>query len=261
MKLSPQALLLTALAPVSTLAQSTATTSSPYALYTLSIQNLTAVFTPFGGRLTSLIVADRNGNDQDVVTGYDNGTQYLQDSNTNRTYFGAIVGRFANRIKNSTFDLDGQAYHISADDHGGLDTLHGGVDGYDRRNWTVLNLNETSITFSLLDPDGSQGFPGTVYTTATFSLSSHPSGPQGQSRPRLTSQLVSTALDHPTPIMLANHVYWNLNAFQAATIENDTTLWMPYSDRYILIDNIEIPTGAIGTGTLSPSHNPLLPLT
>lgn len=229
--------------------QSTSTSSSPFALYTISADNITATYIPYGARLTSLKVPDRNGTPTDVVTGYDNGTEYLHDSETNHTYFGAVVGRYANRIKNGTFTLNGQTYHIPTNEHDGEDTLHGGSVGYDQRNWTVVTQNDSSITFSFLD-NALEGFPGTVLTTATYTVSSYLSGPQGQLRPRLTSMMVSTALDEATPIMLANHIYWNLNAFRDATILNDTTLWMPYSDRYILIDNIEVPTGAIGTGKL-----------
>lgn len=164
----------------------------------------------------------------------------------NHTYFGPIVGRYANRIKNSTFELNGQSYHIPANDHAGADTLHGGTVGYDQRNWTVVASSPSSITFSLLDT-GFEGFPGTVLTVATYTLGSAVSGPQGEVRPRLTSTMVSTALDQDTPIMLANHIYWNLNGFKQATILNDTTLWMPYSDRYVEVDPILIPTGALGS--------------
>ncbi|KIX01443.1 uncharacterized protein Z518_09169 [Rhinocladiella mackenziei CBS 650.93] len=221
-------------------------TVNPFALYTLTAENITAKFIPYGARLTSLLVQDRDGNEQDVVVGYDNASQYLADTETNHTYFGPIVGRYANRIKNSTFTLNGQTYHIPANDHAGADTLHGGTIGYDQRNWTVVAASRSSITFSLLDT-GFQGFPGTVLTTATYSLGTFPSGAQGEVRPRLTSTMISQALDQETPIMLANHIYWNLNAFKQATILNDTTLWMPYSDRYIVVDPILIPTGALGS--------------
>ena len=185
------------------------------------------------------MVPDRNGTQQDVVAGYDTGERYLQDTETNHTYFGPVVGRYANRIKNSTFTINGVAYHIPANEHGGEDTLHGGTVGYDQRNWTVASHNDSSISFMLLDT-AFEGFPGTVLTTATFSVSVEESGPQGQMRPRLTSSMVSVALDAETPIMLANHIYWNLNGFKASTILNDTSLWMPYADRYIEIDTIEI---------------------
>lgn len=104
---------------------------------------------------------------------------------------------------------------------------------------------------TLLDTSFEQ-FPGTVLTVLTFSVSSQPTGPQGQMRPRLSTQLVSTALDQPTPIMLSNHIYWNLNAFQAENILNDTYYWMPYSARYIQTDGILIPNGTFGLTADNP---------
>ena len=189
---------------------------------------------------------DRNGDVQDVVVGYDDPMQYLIDSETNHTYFGAIVGRYANRIKNGTFVLDGNTYHIPENEFGGLTTLHGGTVGYDQRNWTVVASSNDSITFGFLD-DALEGFPGTVYTQATFSVENVMTGPFGVVTPRLTSRMTSMALNIPTPIMLANHIYWNFNAFKSPTILNDTTLWMPYSDRFIDIDNLEVPNGTLST--------------
>lgn len=224
----------------------TSTSSSPFAEYTLTAENITAKFIPYGARLTSLLVPDRSGNVQDIVLGYDNATQYAIDTATNHTYFGPVVGRYANRIKNGTFAIDGNTYHVPENEHGGLDTLHGGKVGYDQRNWTVTAQSNDSITFGFLDV-ALQGFPGTVYTQATFTVSSVASGPYGEMHPRLTSRMTSLALDIPTPIMLANHIYWNLNAFTEATILNDTTLWMPHSDRFIDVDNLKVPNGTIST--------------
>lgn len=224
----------------------TATSSSSFTEYTLTAENITAKLIPYGARLTSLLVPDRSGNFQDVVLGYDNTTQYATDTATNHTYFGPIVGRYANRIKNDTFTINGNTYYVPANEHGGLNTLHGGKVGYDQRNWTVTAQSNNSITFSFLDM-ALQGFPGSVYTQATYTVSSVASGPYGELHPRLTSRMTSLALDVPTPIMLANHIYWNLNAFTQANILNDTTLWMPYSDRYINVDNLKVPNGTIGT--------------
>ncbi|CAF9914194.1 MAG: hypothetical protein ALECFALPRED_009492 [Alectoria fallacina] len=212
--------------------------SSVFTKYTISAPGINASFIPYGARLTNLLVPDKNGNPQDVVLGYDSGTTYLNDTETDHTYFGAVVGRYANRIKNGTFTVQGVTSHIPENEHGGEDTLHGGNVGYDQRNWTVVSSNSSSITFSLLDL-GYEGFPGNVITYATYTVSSGPIW---------TSRLVSIPLDEPTPIMLANHVYWNLDAFSNPsdlTILNDT-LHMPYSARYVQIDNIEVPNGTIG---------------
>lgn len=212
--------------------------ASVFTKYTISAPGINASFIPYGATLTNLFVSDKNGHPQDVVLGYDSGTTYLNDTETDHTYFGAVVGRYANRIKNGTFTVQGVTSHIPENEHGGEDTLHGGNVGYDQRNWTVVSSNASSITFSLLD-QGYEGFPGTVITYATYTVSSGPTW---------TSRLVSIPLDEPTPIMLANHVYWNLGAFSNPsdlTILNDT-LHMPYSARYVQIDNIEVPNGTIG---------------
>ncbi|KAL8868561.1 MAG: hypothetical protein Q9174_004911 [Haloplaca sp. 1 TL-2023] len=207
--------------------------------YTISAPGINATFIPYGARLTNLYVNDKNGNPQDVVLGFDNASDYIRDDETVHTYFGPIVGRYANRIKNGTFTIDGQTSNIPKNDNMGLNTLHGGNVGYDRRNWTVVSANATSLTFSLLD-HGFEGFPGNVITYATYTVSEGPTW---------TSRLVSIPLDEPTPIMLANHVYWNLGAFvdsTSSTILNDT-LHMPNAARYIEIDNIEVPTGGLAT--------------
>jgi aldose 1-epimerase len=148
-----------------------------------------------------------------------------------------VTSRYANRIKNGTFTIDGVTSHIPENEHSGNDTLHGGFVGYDQGNWTLVASNDTSLTFYYLD-DNMSGFPGKVATFATYTVSAN----------TWTSRLVSMALDSPTPIMLANHVYWNLDAFTSganSTVLNDT-LHMPYSDRYIPVDGLEVPLGSLG---------------
>lgn len=238
------ALLSTAVAMLRASAQCSFSATSAFEKYTISAPGINASFIAYGARLTNLFVSDKNGNAQDVVLGYDNGTQYLVDTETNHTYFGPVVGRYANRIKNGTFTVDGVTSHIPENENDGKDTLHGGTIGYDQRNWTLVSFNASSITFSLLD-QAFEGFPGTIITYATYTVSAGP---------RWTSRLVSIPLDEPTPIMLANHVYWNLGAFVDAsnpTVLNDT-LHMPYSTRYIGVDPILVPTGAIATVAETP---------
>lgn len=121
------------------------------------------------------------------------------------------------------------------------DSLHGGVVGYDQRNWTIVSHNETCITF-MLEDNAFEGYPGRAINYATFSVATTAEGPS------LTSRLISIPLDKRTPIMLTTHPYWNLNAFVDAANPNvlDHTLHMPYSKRYVAIDNIEVATGQIG---------------
>ncbi|KAJ5793929.1 hypothetical protein N7457_000528 [Penicillium paradoxum] len=212
--------------------------------YTIKAENITAKLIPHGARLTSLLVPDRDGNVQDVVVGYDDPEEYLHDSQTNRTFFGAVVGRYANRIKNGTFTIDDTDYHVPTNENDGLDTLHGGFIGYDRRNWTVTSHSDSSITFTLFD-QGLEDFPGDVITHATFSVSTEKSPANPKGLPQLTTKLVALSLTKKTPIMLSNHIYWNLNAFKESTVLNDTTLQLPLSHRFIGGDSILIPNGTV----------------
>lgn len=212
--------------------------------YTIKAENITAKLIPHGARLTSLLVPDRDGNVQDVVVGYDDPKEYLHDSETNRTFFGAVVGRYANRIKNGTFTIDDNAYNVPENENDGADTLHGGVVGYDMRNWTVTSHSESSITFTLLD-QGFEKFPGDVITHATFSVSTEKTQSNPKGLPQLTSKLVALSLTEKTPIMLSNHIYWNLNAFKESNVLKDTTLQLPLSQRFVGGDSILIPNGTI----------------
>lgn len=216
----------------------------PFKKYDLVAKGINASFIPYGARLTNLYVSDINGTAQDVAVGYDEGSRYLQDTETNHTFFGAVVGRYANRIKNGTFSIDGRTSHIPTNEHGGANTLHGGAVGYDQRNWTVASYTNDSITFILYD-QAYEGFPGDLLNVATFTLTDDAI---------FTSRLVSIPLNEATPIMLSNHIYWNLGAYvdeEALTILNNT-LYLPYAQRRIDTDGILDPNGSIsltkGTG-------------
>ncbi|EPS45670.1 hypothetical protein H072_338 [Dactylellina haptotyla CBS 200.50] len=205
----------------------------PFQKHTIKAKGIEVSLIGYGARITNLLVKDKHGDTQDVVLGYDNTKDYLTDT----SYFGPVVGRYANRIKNGTFTIDGETSHIVKNEHGGLNPLHGGLVGYDKRNWTITAQNKSSITFTFLDP-GYEGFPGTVLNHATYAVCEN----------RLTISLVSLALDKPTPVMLASHVYWNLNAFAHGSDGSKITnhvLHMPYSKRMEVIDGILIPTGEL----------------
>lgn len=216
----------------------------PFKAYTIKAENITATFIPYGARLTSVLVPDRDGNQQDVVVGYDDPRDYLKDTETNHTYFGAVVGRYANRIKNGSFPLDGERYNVSRNENDGLDTLHGGFVGYDQRNWTVTAHTDSTVTFTLLD-EGFEGFPRDIITHATFTVDNKRTLDNPEGLPQLTSKMVSLALTGKTPIMLSNHIYWNLNAFKEQDILDDTFLQLPLSERYVGTDGILIPNGTI----------------
>lgn len=216
----------------------------PLKVYTIQANNITAKFIPYGARLTSLIVPDKHGQETDVALGYDNAKDYVNDTETVHTNFGAVVGRYANRIANGTFTLHEKTYHIPKNERNDTQTLHGGKIGYDQRNWTVTSWTNNSITFTLFD-DGFQGFPGQVLTHAIYTVNSTYGTNDSRPVAHLTTKLVSMALTEETPIMLSNHIYWNLGAFQKKTILDDITLQLPLSKRFLEIDSNEIPTGKI----------------
>lgn len=249
----PAMLLLLWLIPTITILARAQEASENFQKHTISSQGINASYIGYGATLTNLFVSDQNGTMRDVVLGYDRGEQYLNDSDHAHTYFGATVGRYAGRMKNASLVLGGMTYNVSANENGGADSLHGGKVGYDQRNWTLVDANETSITFMLFD-DAFEGYPGRVVTYATFSV-----GPGAS----LTSRLVSIPLDAATPIMLTTHPYFNLDGF--ADPSDPTilghTLYLPYSSRYVEIDNIEVPTGQIGTVTASSTDSRLLDFT
>ena len=144
--------------------------------------------------------------------------------------------RYANRIKNGTFTIDGVTYHTDLNEKG-LDTLHGGSNGWDYRNWTVVAHTTDSITFSLVDRPGQMGFPGQVISYVTYTVSPY------QWHLRMTA----LATTKKSPIMLSSHTYLNLDGFQNPNtpLALNYSLHMPDASRRVATDNILIPTGDI----------------
>jgi len=168
--------------------------------YTIYGTGIRANFIPYGASISNLFINDTSGIERDIVGGFDNASYYGIDRQ--HPHFGGVPGRYANRIKNSSFTIDGETYHILPNENptpanpAGVDTLHGGPDGWDWRNWTVVAHTTDSITFSLTDPDGDQGFPGEVVSYVTYTL--------GNSTWDFT--MVALATTKKTPIMLSSHV-------------------------------------------------------
>ncbi|POS78002.1 aldose 1-epimerase [Diaporthe helianthi] len=203
--------------------------------------SISASFIPYGASVSNLIIKDKYGIDRDIVGGFDNASYYEIDKQ--HPHFGGVPGRYANRIKNSTFEIDGETFNITPNENPtpeapeGANTLHGGLDGWDWRNFTVESVSEDSITFSIFDPDGKEGFPGDVVSYITYTLGDM----------TWDFKMVALSLTKKTPIMLSSHTYWNLDGF--ANNETNTalnhTLYMPFSGQRVDADNILIPTGDI----------------
>jgi aldose 1-epimerase len=153
--------------------------------------------TDFGGIVTHLFVPDRHGNPDDVVLGYDSLGPYLEAS----PYFGALIGRYANRIARGRFTLDGQVHQLSVND--GENHLHGGVAGFDKRLWKgemFRTENSAGVTLAYRSVDGEQGYPGNVDVLVNYELG-------------ISNELVITyraVTDRATPVNLTHHGYFNL---------------------------------------------------
>ncbi|EGG01860.1 uncharacterized protein MELLADRAFT_38932 [Melampsora larici-populina 98AG31] len=213
--------------------------SDPLDIHHLSASDgsIHASFIGLGASIQTLMVKDRSGSFRDIVLGYDNISQYLHDPAYPR--FGSIVGRYANRIKNSTFTLSGRdkrTYKVTPNEHDGQNTLHGGKPGWDRRPFDVQNKSLSQITFTIVDPNGEQGFPNQVVGTIEYELL-----PGAKWRTRMTG-----LADGPTPIMLSSHVYWNLDAYAANSSASDHFIQMN-APSYIVTDGDLIPTGEIAS--------------
>jgi aldose 1-epimerase len=165
--------------------------------YVIEGEGIRAYFVAYGASISNLFLNDTSGVERDIVGGFDN-----YEVDRQHPHFGGVPGRYANRIKNSSFVIDGQTYNITPNEHPqpdyplGVDTLHGGPDGWDWRNWTVVAHTTDSITFSLTDPDGKEGFPGEVVSYVTYTLGNR----------TWDFKIVALATTKVTPIMLSSHV-------------------------------------------------------
>ncbi|GAA5966139.1 hypothetical protein JCM3765_005544 [Sporobolomyces pararoseus] len=204
--------------------------------------NAKAVFMALGASLNEFHFRDRNGKMRDVVVGYRNPYAALNESTY--AYFGSIVGRYANRISDSSFTdpLTNENFSLPTNE-GDSTTLHGGKWGYSRSGWRVEEHTRNQIVFSLLD-EGAEGFPGTVKTTATYTLLSSPT----RFRTLFKSQVLSPS-PLRTPISLSSHVYWNLDGYESEEgnrVGGAMKVWID-ADRTVRVDDNLIPTGELAT--------------
>ncbi len=182
----------------------------------------------YGGTVTKLMVPDKNGEMGDVVLGFDSFDGYLQK---NDPFFGALVGRYANRIANAKFTLDGKTYTLAANDNG--NSLHGGNKGFDKVLWSAEKLSDSSLKLTYLSKDSEEGFPGNLNAQVIYTLSSDNS---------LKIDYTATT-DKPTPVNLTNHCYFNLSAGEDSSILNEQLELN--AGKYTPVDDKLIPTGKI----------------
>ncbi|MDO7840834.1 aldose epimerase family protein [Sphingomonas immobilis] len=185
----------------------------------------------FGATLQSLMTPDREGRLADIELGYDDIQSYADHPN----YWGASVGRYANRIAGGKFTLDGKAYQLSQNDK--ANSLHGGAKGFDKRNWRIVAVKsgaQASVTLALTSEAGDQGYPGTLKVTATYALND-----AGD----LTIDYGATS-DAATIVNLTNHAIFNLAGEGAPGGVGGHRLTIPAS-RYTPVDAALIPTGEL----------------
>lgn len=167
--------------------------------YEISAEGIRGQFIPYGASITNLFIKGKDGKERDIVLGFDKASDYEGEVHP---HLGGVPGRYANRIRNSTFNIDGTDYHITPNENNNNDTLHGGPDGWDYRNFTVVSHTKDSITFSIVDPDGKEGFPGEVVSYVTYTMSPN----------TWKIKIVAMATTKKTPIMLTSHVSIPQNA-------------------------------------------------
>ena len=201
-------------------------------LYTISAENgMEAVLTDYGAILVGLLVPDKDGVKKDLVLGYDR----LEDYEENGCFFGAVIGRNANRIGGASFTLDGTEYKLADNENG--NNLHTDYDnGFHKKLWKAeLNEAENSVKFSYVSPDGENGFPGTLHMSVTYTV-----------LPDMGLSLAYEGVsDKKTVINVTNHSYFNLRGHDAGSIcDEKMTI---YASGYT-----EILPGAIPTGRILP---------
>lgn len=196
-------------------------------LFTLTSPELKVELTEYGARIVSVEAPDRSGKRADVVLGYNNLAQYVNDP---KDFFGAIVGRYGNRIAKGTFSLDGKTYRIPLNNNG--NALHGGPRGFSSRVWKGKVAGEDAVEFTLISADGDMGFPGALTAHVRYTLQ--------HNRLRIDYRAET---DMPTVVNLTNHSYFNLAGESSGDILGQRI--RIDADRFTPIDATLIPTGEI----------------
>jgi len=185
-----------------------------------------AAITNYGGRLVSLWVPDKKGKFTDIVIGFNSVQAYQKSS---EPYFGAIIGRYANRIARGKFSLDGREYTLFP--NSGVNSKHGGKKGYQAVVWDAKKIDDSTLALTYLSKDMEEGFPGNLKIKVTYSLT----GANG------LKCAYEAATDKKTVVNLTNHSFFNLNGRGTGSMLNHVV--QIYADKYLLIDSGLIPTG------------------
>lgn len=203
--------------------------------YTLTNKNgVSMSVINYGGIITRLSTPDKNGVLEDIVLGYDSLSGYLKET----PYFGAIVGRYGNRIANGKFTLDGQTYSLAQNNNG--QHLHGGIKGFDKVFWTIEQAGTGKLRLTYLSKDMEEGYPGNLNVEVTYELTDDN---------ELKIAYTATT-DKKTIVNVTQHSYFNLSGNAKRDILNhELTL---YADKFVPVNNVLIPTGELKDVTGTP---------
>lgn len=190
-------------------------------------RGMTVTLCDYGARIVSLLVPDREGSLTDVVLGFNSLSEYIS---ANEQYHGATIGRFANRIANGRFTINGETFYIKPNN--GPNALHGGANGFHNRVWDQRVSTHGHVEFYYVSADGEEGFPGKLTVTVEYRLTADNALEIGY----------RAETEKPTVINLTNHAYFNLNGEGNGNVLNH--LVQLTADHYLPIDNVCIPTGA-----------------
>lgn len=201
---------------------------TPLALYVLrNHQGMEVKISNYGGIITHWTAADRNGKQEDIVLGYDSVDGYLQET----PYFGAIIGRYGNRIAKGKFKLNGKAYKLAVNNTG--NHLHGGLKGFDKVVWQAEPIDSAqSLRLTYLSKDGEEGYPGNLTVTVVYQLTDD----------NALHIRYEARTDQATVVNLTQHTYFNLTGGKGDILSHEVML---NADRFLPVDKTLIPTGEL----------------
>ena len=197
-------------------------------LFTIkNTKGMQAAITNFGARVVSLLVEDKNGKKRDVIVGFDNLDDFVNIISD--PYYGAIIGRYGNRIAHAKFSIDGKEYKLAANN--GVNALHGGPKGFHNVVWDAKPVGENTLELTYISADGEEGYPGRFTVKVLYTITE-------SNELKIGYEAIT---DKKTVCNLTNHCYFNLNGVGSGTIADH--LLMINADRYTPVDETLIPTG------------------
>jgi len=198
-------------------------------------KGVVVTITNYGARVVHLVVPDKTGKPTDIVLGYNSLKEYLESSSA---FYGALVGRYANRIAKASFELDGQTYQLAKNN--GPNSLHGGPGGFHNVVWDIVNSTDTYVELQYLSSDGEEGYPGNLDVTVIYKLND-------ENGLEIIYQAMS---DKKTVINLTNHAYFNLNGDGSGNVKDH--LLQIEADSITPVDTTLIPLGTLASVENTP---------